>query len=302
MTVDHTLVHAADAIGRRQHGLLTRAQALGVLGRGRAERWAADGRLELVQPGVLRLAGSPRTPQQAMAAASLSARGPLSHRPSAWTWDLIDSRPEIDVSIRYPRKATLRAPAVVHRIRDLTPESSMWRHGLLLTTPMRTIVDLGLVEPWWVVDAALGRAIATKLLPLRAVIALREELARRGRNGTGVVQRVFDERLLRGADEDSQLELRLQRIARRFALPIPVLQHEVWHDGRFVARVDAAYPDRLVAIEADGYAWHSSPDAFQRDRERQNQLVQLGWTILRFTHHDLVRRHRHVADVISSVL
>ncbi len=131
---------------------------------------------------------------------------------------------------------------------------------------------------------------------------MREELARRGRNGTGVVQRVFDERLLRGADEDSALELRLLRIVRRFGLPPITFQHEVWHEGRFVARLDAAYPERRVAIEVDGFASHSSPEAFQRDRERQNVLSVLGWTVLRFTHHHLVRRHAHVADTISSVL
>ncbi|HJR25312.1 MAG TPA: DUF559 domain-containing protein [Acidimicrobiales bacterium] len=300
--MDDQLVAAIDRVGRHQHGLLKRAQALDILGRGRMERWVTDGRLQRVQREVLRIAGAPRTPQQEMLAAAFSADGAISHRSAAWLWSLTDRSDSIDISIRYPRKATLRPPAIVHRIRDLDPTASLHRHGLLLTNPMRTLVDLGLVGPWWEVDAALGRAIASRLLPLRAVISVREALARRGRNGTGVMQRVFDERLLRGADEDSQMELRLLRITRRFALPAPTFQYEVWHHGRFIARPDVAYPQLRVAIEADGYAAHSSPEAFQLDRERQNRLAQLGWTILRFTHHDLVRRHRHVADVIASVL
>ena len=145
--------------------------------------------------------------------------------------------------------------------------------------PRRTVVGGG---------RGPGRAIARRLLPLKAVVILREELARRGRNGTGVVQRVFDERLLRGADEDSGLELRLLRIIRRFALPPVTFQHEVWHDGRFVGRIDAAYPSAMVAIEADGFIAHSDFDAFQHDRERQNELTVLGWTVLRFT----LPRHR----------
>jgi very-short-patch-repair endonuclease len=237
-----------------------------------------------------------------MLAASLGADGPTSHRSASWLWGLIDAPDQVDVSIRYPRRATLWPPACAHRIRDLSDIHVLRRGGIPLTTPMRTIVDLGLVEPWWVVDRALGQAISSKLLPLRAVVLLREELARRGRNGTGVVQRVFDERLLRGADEGSQLELRLLRIVRRFGLPPITFQHEVWHEGRFVARPDAAYPDRMVAIEADGFEWHSTPEAFQHDRARQNDLVVLGWTILRFTHHDIVRRQAHVAEVIHSVL
>jgi very-short-patch-repair endonuclease len=243
------------------------------------------------------------TAQQAMLAASLSARGPVSHRSAAWLWGIVDDLPQaVDVSVRSPRSATLRAPAQAHRIKDLAPDHWLRRQGLDLTNPMRTIVDLGLVVRWTEVDAALGRAIATRLLPLSAVVALREALARRGRNGVGVVQRVFDERLLRGADEDSRLELRLLRLARRFGLPPFALQYEVWHDGRFVARPDAVYPERRVAIEVDGYEFHSDPDAFQRDRERQNELVRLGWVVLRFTRFDLLRRPEYVASAIRAVL
>jgi very-short-patch-repair endonuclease len=38
-----------------------------------------------------------------------------------------------------------------------------------------------------------------------------------------------------------------------------------------------------VAVEIDGFAFHHAPDRFQRDRTRQNALVGLGWTVLRFT-------------------
>jgi very-short-patch-repair endonuclease len=264
----------------------------------------ADGRLHPIQPRILRIAGTPRRPQQALLAASLAADGPISHRSAAWLWGLrTGAEPgAVEVTIPYPRQVALRPPAQAHRIRDHSAAHVVHRGGLPLTTPMRTIVDLGLVEPWPVVDEVLGRAISSKLVPLSAVVALREQLARRGRNGTGVVQRVFDERLLRGADEDSTLELRLLRIVRRFALPPVAFQHEVWHDGRFVARVDAAYPDRMLAIEADGFASHSSPEAFQADRDRRNLLTGLGWTVLQFTYHDIVRRPGYVAETIRAHL
>jgi very-short-patch-repair endonuclease len=38
-----------------------------------------------------------------------------------------------------------------------------------------------------------------------------------------------------------------------------------------------------LVIEVDGWAYHRTPDRFQRDRERQNRLVAAGWTVLRFT-------------------
>jgi very-short-patch-repair endonuclease len=47
--------------------------------------------------------------------------------------------------------------------------------------------------------------------------------------------------------------------------------------------LDFAFPEQQV----DGWAWHHDAEAFRRDRQRQNALVLVGWTILRFTWHDL---------------
>ncbi len=52
--------------------------------------------------------------------------------------------------------------------------------------------------------------------------------------------------------------------------------------------VDVRYPDFLfddikLILEIDGREHHGSREAFEADRRRQNQLVEAGWTILRFT-------------------
>ena len=57
-------------------------------------------------------------------------------------------------------------------------------------------------------------------------------------------------------------------------------------DGRFVARVDLAFPEQRVAIEYDG-AWHGAPGQLARDRRRLNALVAAGWTVLHVTAADL---------------
>ena len=77
---------------------------------------------------------------------------------------------------------------------------------------------------------------------------------------------------------------------RRFDVIGFSLQYEVWEMGRCVGRVDGAVPKLKLAIEMDGYEHHTDPDTFQRDRSRQNELVALGWTVLRFTWHDVVNR------------
>ena len=65
-----------------------------------------------------------------------------------------------------------------------------------------------------------------------------------------------------------------------------------------VGVLDFAFVGQRVAIEIDGRAWHSAGDRFQSDRSRQNRLVLLGWTVLRFTWDDLVHRPD---DVIREV-
>ena len=53
-----------------------------------------------------------------------------------------------------------------------------------------------------------------------------------------------------------------------------------------------------VAIETDGWAFHSDAVDFQIDRERQNAIALLGWQVLRFTWLDLTEYPARVISVI----
>lgn len=46
---------------------------------------------------------------------------------------------------------------------------------------------------------------------------------------------------------------------------------------------DLRFRDRMLVIEFDGFTYHSSREAFERDRGRQNLLVSIGYLVLRFT-------------------
>ncbi|MER5424086.1 DUF559 domain-containing protein [Streptosporangium roseum] len=59
-----------------------------------------------------------------------------------------------------------------------------------------------------------------------------------------------------------------------------VCQHPVL-GGRY--RIDFAIPDKKIGIELDGYTWHSSKEAFTKDRQRQRELEADGWRIIRFS-------------------
>jgi len=73
-------------------------------------------------------------------------------------------------------------------------------------------------------------------------------------------------------------------------------------DGELAAVVDVAFAERRIALEVDGLAFHTDPEQFQRDRTRQNWLVNHGWAVLRFTWDDLTQRRRRVLRTIREAL
>ncbi|SDP22463.1 T/G mismatch-specific endonuclease [Klenkia soli] len=78
---------------------------------------------------------------------------------------------------------------------------------------------------------------------------------------------------------ESPPETWLRLLVLRSGLPAPVAQFVVRQaGGRFVARVDFAWPERRVALEYDG-AWHGEPGQLARDRRRLDALADAGWRV-----------------------
>jgi very-short-patch-repair endonuclease len=66
--------------------------------------------------------------------------------------------------------------------------------------------------------------------------------------------------------------------------------------------IDFAFPGARLAIEVDGWAYHSDVDRFRADRGKGNALVRAGWRLLRFTWHDVVNRPEYVVAEIRAAL
>jgi very-short-patch-repair endonuclease len=98
---------------------------------------------------------------------------------------------------------------------------------------------------------------------------------------------------------DSDLELLVMALLVESGLPEPVLHHRIFTGTRFVAEVDLAYPELRIAIELDGRV-HLQPDVWERDLPRQNDLVLLGWTVLRFTWNRYTSRPASVVAEVRS--
>jgi very-short-patch-repair endonuclease len=62
--------------------------------------------------------------------------------------------------------------------------------------------------------------------------------------------------------------------------------------------VDAVWRDRRLVVELDGRDTHSTPAAFERDRERDRVLQVAGWRPVRITYRQMRATPRAVeADV-----
>ena len=296
MRIDQVL-HELAAAG---HGLVVRRDALaaGVCSSALDRRIRA-GSLVVEQPGIYRLAGVASTLARRERAAVLAAHpdGVLSHRSAARAHGLLSVGPEpIDVTVSSTRLPRLRG-VTVHRSLDLQPSHVRLLDRMRVTTVERTLADLGDVVSPRRVAGALERAVIERLTTWERATAILDEIGGRGRNVRGALRAALDEWPFDGRPPDSVLEVALARLLAQNDLPMPTFQHEVRHHGRFVARVDAAWLDRMIVGEVDGHHAHAGSEQFKRDLRRQNELVRLGYTVLRWSWDDVQAGWRVVRDV-----
>lgn len=282
---------------RRHHSVITLADLrhLGSDGRFATGKVRA-GEWECPHRNVFVAIASPRTPAQDLAVALAAVPNAVaSHRSAAWLLGLID-RPPTTPEVTTTRLQGYRLERVtVHRASKVLP--SLRQDGFPCTTAVRTLVDLAACVDAEGVTAALDRALQRRLT---AVPRLERALTttEKGRPGTAVLRAVLAERGMIGTPEPSVLESHMDRLLDRSGLPPATAQHRV-EGGRF--RFDYAWPDLLLAIEAKGYAWHSSPESLAADSRRERHNAAKGWTLLSFTWVEILRRPDDVVREIAAV-
>ena len=84
---------------------------------------------------------------------------------------------------------------------------------------------------------------------------------------------------------ESQYEAMLALHIRAAGLPEPIREHR-FHPVR-KWRFDFAWPGRMIAVEVEGGTWangrHTRGSGYERDAEKYNTAVELGWRVLRYT-------------------
>lgn len=252
--------------------------------------------------GVYRDTAVPTSPCQDLRAACVATAGfaVVSHVSAAWVWGLLrqaPATPELTV-LRGTRDLHARTGLTIHRSGDLAPDRAVQRNAILVTNPMRTLVDTaGVVLPHQLAEA-VDNAVAAKLVAITGLEAEIRQLSRRGRPGVGVLRRHLLDRGFVGAPAPSVLEARTHRLIGGTGLPEPSVELKVGDEGEL--RLDIAWAAILFAVEVDGYAYHFSPEHLRRDQARRNGLERAGWTVLVYTWLDVLREPARVAREITT--
>jgi hypothetical protein len=266
-----------------QGGVATSPQILTHLSRRTAQRQLRDGHLVKIWPGIYRL-GEPDTRRRLHGLDLLCGETAvvcLGTAAGAYGFDTEGVR---DLHVLHPERRRLRDfdGLVVHR-----------RDG----APLTTVNERPVTAPsWTAIEVARGlhrpRALATLDAALRSRTCTITELtaaakAQAGRRGIVVVRELIP---LARPQAESPMESEARLVMHDGGLPEPILQHEIVdRDGRRW-RVDFAWLDQRVAVEYDGFDWHSSPEQLRRDRQKRAALEEVGWRIISIVSDD-VRRH-----------
>jgi very-short-patch-repair endonuclease len=262
---------------RDHDGVITLAQAHAAgLSDDAVSRRVRSGRWLRCSPGVFFADDRPFTDASRIRVAvwSCGPKATASGLSAAWWQGLTRYSPDI-VEVTVPKVSNHRRRSGIRvRRRDLAPKDIVERNGLRVTT-----------LPLTVVEAAARRGGGAKLMDsaLQRHVELpqlwKAHLRNKGRHGSPASRRLL---IAAGDGARSEAERLLIKLLRDNGIT-------GWKANYPVSgyKVDAAFPAQKVAIETDGWAFHSSQEDFQNDRERQNKLALLGWHVLRFTWLDL---------------
>ena len=281
------------ALARGQRGVVSWEQIERAgLGVGWVRNRVRSGWLRRLYRGVY-LVGPLESPHS-LATAAVLAAGPgavVSHYPAAVVWRVRPPREgPIDVTIP-GRKARSRQGLTLHRT-AVHPRDITRRHGIPVTSPARTLLDLAATEPTTELDRAINEA---RILRLVSDPSLHAQLSRYPRHrGTAALRRATQAEKGFTRSKAERMTLALCKKAR---LPTPEKNAKVeGYEADLVWRTE-----RLIA-EFDSWTFHSMRSSFEEDRRRDQHLIAHGYRVIRITWRQLTQEPEAVIASISAAL
>lgn len=279
----------ARRIAEAQHGVLSRAQ-LFELGADYSfiHRKCRSGFLHELLAGVYSIGGVPESVKQKIMSVVLALPNAVaSHRCAA---ALLHMRGfvlgTIEVTSSSCGCSDLNGLAVVHRSMYLCDDDVVVVDGIPATRPARTLFDLGAALGAGELRRVILDSVADRLVTEPQLWAQVREGPHRGRPGAANFKKALAQIGIGDEESASWLEDRAFARIAEAGFELPERQFDVQGPDGFIARVDLAYPQQRLVVEVDGWDFHCTRSDFVRDRQRQNELVAAGWSVLRFTNED----------------
>jgi hypothetical protein len=213
--------------------------------------------------------------------AAVLACGPgtvLSHRAAGRLWKLLPRSSALPEVTR-PRSFRPRGAIVAHRSTVPDDETSLV-DGIPVTSVSRTLLDLGAILSWHLLERALNEAEVLRLIDRLSVPELLERYPRR--RGSAALRALFRDRSAVRGITRRELERRFKAVLAGTGLPRPRLNAPVSAQGRFF-EVDCLWSAQRLIVELDGRESHGTELAFEKDRERDRLLLVEGWRVTRVT-------------------
>lgn len=281
-----------DDLLRSQDGVLTIAQALRVgLSHAAVARRVRSGHWRRTSPGVYFVDDRPFSDAARIRAAvwSYGEHASASGMAAAWWHNLTHFAPNA-VEVTVPRNSHGRCHDGCRvRRRDLKPADIVEVRGLRVTELALTVVEAA-VRPRRNVklfDAALQRRADLPSL-------WRAHMRNKGRYGSPAARMLLQAAADGARSQAERILIQLLRSAKITG----------WKANYPVAgyKVDVGFPKQKVAVEVDGFAFHSDSEDFHQDRRRQNAIALAGWQVLRFTWLDLTEYpDRVIAEILHAI-
>jgi hypothetical protein len=288
---------AVSDLAGRQHGVVSIRQLERSFGisAGAVAKATHSGRLHRLYSGVY-VVGHTDLSLEGQCLAAVLACGPgalLSHWSAAWLWELgVRSPVPLHVISSSPRRH--RAQICVHRARNLAAEDRALREGIPVTSVARTLLDMTPVISAERLARFLERAEGKKpfdLAPIESVIA-----RNRGHRGARRLERAVE--MYRPAPwARSEFERRFAAAVVAAGLPRPATG---WNE--IGLELDVYWPEAAFAVELDSWETHGTRGAFERDRERDEQLALAGIATIRVTEVRFRSRPDEVIGTVATLL
>jgi very-short-patch-repair endonuclease len=278
---------AVAALAGRQHGVVSSAQLLAAgLGKRAVAHRVTHGRLVRLHRGVYQVGPVPAPRGAEMAAVLACGAGTrLSHHTAGDLWGF---RPHAgDIHVTVPGEARRLRPGLqIHRALSL---DAAVHDGLPLTTPARTLLDLARCLPQHQLDRAVEQAQLMNLVSRGEL----EALLGNQRGSRALCRALHDEPTL----TRSEAERRLLELVRAARLPRPGTNVRL-----LGFEVDLLWPAQRLVVEVDGFAFHSSRAAFERDRRRDTALQAARYRVVRLTWRQITLEPHAVVAQLATLL